>query len=239
MDDASRVQLQNALKALLVDRADEEAWRVLYEQARTTALDAGKRVLRRQIELADDVVQEAFLRIFRYCKFADFPDTDAFLRYLRTVCGNAARDMLKDSAAESIIESAEGGEREQTRVLTETPEDVVIAQETLNKFMNQLNETDREILSLSMEGYDLAEIANQLGLSYSNAGVRLHRSRGRLRSHLKKRDESVTPVRKKLGENEVLCSQKIRVERQPDSRISARGTQGPNQPRYAESTKAS
>src|SRR5438105_395164 len=116
MDDASRVQLQNALKTLSVNRTDEDAWRVLYEQTRPTTIDAAKRILRGQAELADDVVQEAFLRIFQYCKFTDLRNPDAFLRYLRTVCCNAARDMLKDLAAESVAESAEQSELEGIRV---------------------------------------------------------------------------------------------------------------------------
>src|SRR5437764_33600 len=122
MDDARRVQLQNARKSLSVDRTDNDAWRILSEQTRATGVDAAKRVLRGQVELADDVVQEAFLRIFHYCKFTDLTEVDAFLRYLRAVCGNAARDMLK-----SVAESAEQGELE-IRVSEETPEDLVIAQ---------------------------------------------------------------------------------------------------------------
>ena len=67
MDNGSRVQLQNALKTLSANRADEDAWRILYEQTRATGVDVAKRVLRDHAELADDVAQEAFLRIFRYC----------------------------------------------------------------------------------------------------------------------------------------------------------------------------
>lgn len=239
MNDASRVQLQNALKSLSVNRADEDAWRVLYEQTRRPAVDAAKRVLRDQDELADDVAQEAYLRIFRYCKFEDLPDVDAFLRYLKTVSGNAARDMLKGLATESVAESAESSELEETRVFQETPEDTFIAQEILNEFLNQLDQGDREMLRLSMDGYDLAEIADRLDLSYSNAGVRLHRSRERLRNYLKTRGKISDRACKKSGDNEVLYSQKIRVEKVPDSGISTRGAQRPNQPRYAESTKAS
>ena len=62
MDHVGRVQLQNALKSLSVNRTDEDAWRLLFEQTRTTGVDASKRVLRGQAELADDVIQEAFLR---------------------------------------------------------------------------------------------------------------------------------------------------------------------------------
>jgi RNA polymerase sigma factor (sigma-70 family) len=230
MDVTSRVQLQNALKSLSVDRTDEDAWRILYDQTRSTAVAAAKRVLRDQAELADDVAQEAFLRIFRYCKFEDLPDNDAFLAYLRAVCRNAARDMLKDLAAESGIENAEDGELEAIRVSAETPEDLAIAQETLIDFMNQLDEADREMLRLSMEGYDQAEIADRLALSYRNAGVRLHRTRERLRNYLKMRRKISDRVCKKLGKNEVLYSEQMGVKRHPDSLVWIRGTKGRNQP---------
>jgi RNA polymerase sigma factor (sigma-70 family) len=227
MDDASRVQLQNALKTLSVNRTDEDAWRVLYEKTRTTALEAAKRILRDQAELADDVVQEAFLRIFRYCKFADFPDACAFLRYLRTVCGNASRDMLEGLTAESVVESPESGELEKTQVSEDTPEDLVIAQETLNEFMNQLDESDREMLHLSMEVYDLAEIADRRGLPYSNAGVRPHRSRERLRNHLKTRGKIPALVCKKPANKEVLYGQEGSVKREPAPPVPIRARQGP------------
>ena len=225
MDDASRVQLQNALKSLSVNRTDEDAWRVLYEQTRSPAVDAAKRVLCDQDELADDIAQEAYLRIFRYCKFAELQEVDAFLRYLRAVCRNAALDMLK-----SVGQSSEQGELTDSRVSEETPEDVVIAQEILDEFMNQLDQSDREMLHLSMEGYDLAEIADRLGLSYSNAGVRLHRSRERLRNYLKTTGKISDPVCKKPAENEVLYSQETSVKRAPAQPVSIRATHGPTDP---------
>jgi len=228
MDDASRFQLQNALKTLSVNRTDQDAWRTLSEHTRTTAFDAAKRVLRGQGDLADDVVQEAFLRIFQYCSFTDLRDADAFLRYLKAVCRNVACDMLKDSSAESVVENTGDGELG-VRVSEETPEDLVIAQETLNEFMNQLNETDRAMLSLSMDGYGLTEIADRLGLSYSNAGVRLHRSRERLRNYLRKKDKS-EPVCKKSTQDEVMCRQERPVKRQTDSLVPIRAAQGPTEP---------
>ena len=39
----------------------------------------------------------------------------------------------------SVAESAEQGKQEDIRVSEETPEDLLIAQETLNEFMNQLD----------------------------------------------------------------------------------------------------
>ncbi len=225
MNDSSRLQLENALKSLSVNRTDEDAWRVLYEQTRSPAVDAAKRVLRDQDELADDVAQEAYLRIFRYCKFADLQEVDAFLRYLRAVCRNAALDMLK-----SVGQSSEQGELADSRVSEETPEDVVIAQEILDEFMNQLDQSDREMLHLSMEGYDLAEIADRLGLSYSNAGVRLHRSRERLRNYLKTTGKISDPVCKKPAEKEVLYSQETSVKTAPAQPVPIRAAHGPTDP---------
>ena len=188
MDAPSRVQLQNALKRLSVDRTDEDAWRVLFEQSRVTGLASAKRVLRGQLELAHDAVQEAFLRIFCYCTFADLLDPDDFLLYLRAVCRNAARDALKHLAAEAVVESAEEGELEEIRVSEETPENLISARETLNEFRQQLDESDRKMVNLLIEGFDLPEIADRLALSYQNAGVRLHRLRERLQNYLKTRE---------------------------------------------------
>lgn len=225
MDDASRLQLENALKSLSVARTDNYAWRILSDQTRPTAIAEAKRVLRGQAELADDVVQEAFLRIFQYCKFVDLTDVDAFLRYLKAVCRNAACDMLK-----SVGQSPEQGELADSGVSEETPEHVVIAREILDEFMNQLDQSDREMLHLSMEGYDLAEIADRLGLSYSNAGVRLHRSRERLRNYLKTTGKISDPVCKKPAEKEVLYSQETSVKRAPAQPVPIRATHGPTDP---------
>jgi RNA polymerase sigma factor (sigma-70 family) len=188
MDEASRAQLQDALKRLSVDRTDEDAWRFLFEQSWATALTTSNRVLRGQLELARDVAQEAFHRIVRYCKFADLLDPDDFFLYLKAVCRNAARDALKDLTAEALVESAEEGELEEIRVSEETPENLISARETLNEFRQQLDESDRKMLNLLIEGFDLPEIADRLTLSYSNAGVRVHRLRERLRNYSKTRE---------------------------------------------------
>jgi hypothetical protein len=130
----------------------------------------------------------------------------------------------------SLGQSSEQGELADSRVSEETPEDVVIAQETLDEFMNQLDESDREMLRLSIEGYDLAEIADRLGLSYSNAGVRLHRSRERLRNYLKTRGRISDSVCKKPADKEVLYSQETSVKRAPAQPVPIRATHGPTDP---------
>ena len=136
--------MKHALKGLSVDRTDEDAWRVLFEQSWARSLATANRVLRGQLELARDVAQEAFHRIVRYCKFADLLDPDDFLLYLKAVCGNAARDALKDLAAEALVESAEEGELEEIRVSEETPKELISARETLNGFLQQLDGSDRK-----------------------------------------------------------------------------------------------
>jgi hypothetical protein len=70
------------------------------------------------------------------------------LLYLKAVCRNATRDALKDSAAEALVESAEEGELEEIRVSEETPEELISARETLNGFLQQLDGSDRKMLTL-------------------------------------------------------------------------------------------
>ena len=58
------------------------------------------------------------------------------------------------------------------------------AREWLAMSLRGLSSVDREILSLTIQGYSLSDLAEATGLSYTNAGVRLHRLRKRLRKSL-------------------------------------------------------
>jgi len=63
-------------------------------------------------------------------------------------------------------------------------EESVIMSLQANEILELLKEPDRLLLRMVVEGYDLNEISEKLGLSYGNAAVRLHRIRNHLRNYL-------------------------------------------------------
>lgn len=53
----------------------------------------------------------------------------------------------------------------------------------LNRFINQLNEFNREIIILHLEGSSYGEIAEIVGITESNAGTRINRIKKKLKEN--------------------------------------------------------
>ena len=185
MATVTKEQLSQALQDLAMRRDDPRAWDIVITGSWATALAVAHRVLRGQLEPAQDVAQEVFRRIVQYCNFVELQDGDAFLAYVRAVSLNAARDALRQLAPRAadapLEELATGGE---IRGRPDTPEEILLAQQFREELLAQLDPTDQKLLQLLIAGYSLGEIAKRLGLTYSNAGVRLYRLRGLLRNYI-------------------------------------------------------
>jgi RNA polymerase sigma factor (sigma-70 family) len=185
MATVTKEQLSQALQDLAMRRDDPRAWEIVITGSWATALAVAHRVLRGQLEPAQDVAQEVFRRIVQYCNFQELQDGDAFLAYVRAVSLNAARDALRrlvPRAAEVPLEELETGRT--PRSGPETPDEILLAQQLREELLAQLDPTDQQLLQLLIEGYSLGEIATRLRLSYSNAGVRLYRLREFLRNYI-------------------------------------------------------
>ncbi len=185
MEPATTQQINRALEALAKDRGDEDAWRALFTGSWPTGIATAHRVLRGQVDLARDVTQDAFHRIVRYCDFGNIHNAEAFLAYLRAVCLNLAKDAFRrlTSDAETALEDAQSPESSGG-----TPEELVATEELKQEFLALLDEPDQQLFQLLVAGFPLIEISNRMGLTYSNAGVRLHRLRRTLRNYLKTRE---------------------------------------------------
>jgi DNA-directed RNA polymerase specialized sigma24 family protein len=55
--------------------------------------------------------------------------------------------------------------------------------------MRGLDDKDRELLVLMLEGQNLLSISQRLGVQYSTAGVRLHRLRHKIRNLLSSQEK--------------------------------------------------
>lgn len=189
MATVTKEQLSQALQDLAMRRDDTRAWEIVITGSWATAVAVAHRVLRGQLEPAQDVAQEVFRRIVQYCNFQELQDADEFLAYLRAVSLNASRDALRrlaPRAADVPLEEIETGRESRSR--PETPEEILLARQLREELLDQLNPIDQQLLQLLIEGYSLDEIAARLGLSYSNAGVRLHRLRQVLRNYIAEKD---------------------------------------------------
>jgi RNA polymerase sigma factor (sigma-70 family) len=176
------LQLSDILSRLAGSRADTEAWRLLYVRMWPFVVSLNFRLLGGSKQAADDASQEVFLRLLQYSTFEALTNPDSFRKYLRTVCTNVSRDYLQKLTKRN--EAAIDGEQlDAIRSSVSSPQEVQV-NEVYEEILGQLNTEDRQMIEWAAQGYTLGEIAAAKGLSYNNAGVRLHRIRGKLRKSL-------------------------------------------------------
>ena len=144
--------------------------------------------------LAEDVVQESFIRAFR--GLAEFEGRSSLQSWLHRITVNTAISklrQLKRLAEQSIDEHLPEFDRFDCRI--EMPwshlasVDEVMESEDVRRSVkgsiDELPESYRIVLQLrDIEGYDTAEVASLLEISKSNVKVRLHRARSALKKLL-------------------------------------------------------
>lgn len=184
------------LERLEASRSDDAAWTLLYQQLWPLVFSISYRVLRGVRDLAMDASQEAFLRIFRYVRFTSFKDRpDEFKAYVRAVTRNVARTYLEKLLRSPSFDPRKVEHAESEGSLGpsgfgrgEDTESAVIRRDELRHLLEGLDRAERELAMLLAEGRTVPEIAERLGLSYSNTAVRIHRLRRSLSNLLKTRD---------------------------------------------------
>lgn len=169
----------NQLMARLA-AGDTDALEELICRHRGAALRQAESLLQ-DADLAEDVVQEAFARV--YLLRHKYRGNFAFTTYLRVLVRNLCIDQLR---------------RKRSLPLAELPEESIASaeecywqQEKRMQLWNQLRQlsgTDRALLTgYALEGRSYRELAGMHGLSLPQVKIRLHRIRSRLRN--KERDD--------------------------------------------------
>ena len=130
-------------------------------------------------ELAADLAQEAFVRLYQRGALPDAPGA-----WLITVAMN-------------LLRNDRGARRRRQRLLAEAhmaealadgnplPDDQVVAEETrarVRAAIDRMPERERRLLLLSVEGFSYREIADGLGLHEASVGTLLARARRRFRA---------------------------------------------------------
>jgi RNA polymerase sigma-70 factor (ECF subfamily) len=159
----------------------ETIWRDLSDDLR--------RFIRRRVadhELAEDLLQETFVRIHRHID--SLADGERLLAWVYRIARNVINDSYRLSAREKTrtIDFAKIGE---TRLVAETNDPLTRQPCTScnwqEELVSQLPETYREAIRLAeLEGLTQHEIAERLGLSLSGAKSRVQRARALLKQAL-------------------------------------------------------
>lgn len=183
--------LADVLKRLKESPTDEGAWGSLYRHLRPFVMAVIYRRLRgEERSAAEDAAQEVFIRLLRSQPFVHIPDEESLRGYVWKIADNVAKSHLER------VRVAKRGERELAKSGGVDPDveaidsqGSLLALEIFELAETALEFKDRVLFRLLLEGSSLAQAADQLGLSYSNAGVRLHRMRRKLLKLMNLQDE--------------------------------------------------
>ena len=140
--------------------------------------------------LADDLTQEAFLRVHQH--IADLKDAAALEAWLYRIATNLSYDRLRrrepTGAALPLLSPDEEGSGVVPEDGALRPDQLLEQKEMgdcVMRFLTELPAGYRQVLLLhDLQGYTDPEIAQMLGLSVENVRVRLHRARAKLRAAL-------------------------------------------------------
>jgi RNA polymerase sigma-70 factor (ECF subfamily) len=131
-------------------------------------------VIRQKVD-PEDVVQSVFRSFFQRNAEGNWnlDDWDSLWSMLTVItvrkCGHrighfrAMRRDIRREVAGSVKEDSSSSSGWEAIARDPTPEDAAHLSETIEQLMRELDERDRPILSLSLQGYSIPEISEQIG----------------------------------------------------------------------------
>lgn len=192
----------------LVDRilaGDQAALRALIEREHATLLRFARAVTR-ESDLAEEAVQDAWVRIYR--GLARFEKRSSLRTWMARIVVNRAKTLVvraarwapldkEAEAHEDVIDPSCFGklgfwisDRQPAQWHTDTPERLLDRQQiraAIEARIEELPAGQRAVLTLrDLEGWSSEEVCNALEISESNQRVLLHRARARIRAALEK-----------------------------------------------------
>lgn len=125
-----------------------------------------------------DLYQEILLQAWR--SWSSFRGDSKFSTWLYRISLNTILTQKRKSSRIDYMESLEEVDRG-TNDVSQKREEV----ERLRKAIRTLSETDRALISMHLDGYENAEIAEVLGITVNHVAVKLHRCKQQLANLLK------------------------------------------------------
>jgi RNA polymerase sigma-70 factor (ECF subfamily) len=117
----------------------------------------------------DDYQQELIIQLWK--AFPSFSNQSKFSTWMYRVCLNAAIDILRKEKSQTRLVKIDHD-------LTKIPDDKDddnSNQEKLHRAINRLSEIDKAIITMYLDEFSYKEIAEIVGISESNTGVKINR----------------------------------------------------------------
>ena len=152
------------------------------------------------LEDARDALQDAYIRAFR--SLTSLRGDASFSRWMLTIVTNASSTLVAKARRRrfELIVNTRLDEASNGSADSQQDQDPTILLE-IQRAIEMLPEQLRKVVVLKeLYGFEHHEIAAKLGITESNAKVRLHRARKLLKLHLSDDGTDETPSQSNLGE---------------------------------------
>lgn len=156
---------------------NKHLWEAWYASAYPKLYFVAFRLARGSSDIARDLTQGTFTRFLEYRAIERVASEQHALAYLIKTCRNLAIDrnaQARNIPLESLAEV-------EWMPAPEHPEESII---DLQRAVDELDDEDQNLVQWMQDGLRVSEIAKRLNVSYTAAGVRVHRLRKRLRNAL-------------------------------------------------------
>ncbi len=167
-------------------RGDQEAFRLLFERYARPVMSflydmVGQR------ELAEDLVQETFVRAYRNLR--SLRDPSRFSTWLFGIARNTARELIRSRIREGHKVELEDDEVLEVEDGMKTPDAEFLSKElnrVIHKALGELAEDKRLVFTLKiLHQRSYEEIAEITGFSIPKLKTDLHRARAEMRRHIR------------------------------------------------------
>ena len=168
----------NAQPSAQAGRAPKPSLEAVFEAEQSPLLRYAFGLVGRR-EVAEDLVQDAFVRLHQHWKEVDHPRAWLF-RCVRNRAYNHLRDHRRETlTSPDMPDTYERPEGDSKKGMgQEAPDDVLGRLEaagTMHVLLSELKERDRELIHLKyIEGLKYKAISERTGMSVGNIGYRLH-----------------------------------------------------------------
>jgi RNA polymerase sigma-70 factor (ECF subfamily) len=179
--EGTRVQLDDAALVAAIQRSDPGSREALYHRYKRRVFGLALRIVG-SVD-AEEVAQEAFIRIFR--GLAKFRGDAALSTWIYRLAVNAALSHRSRRASARLpieeVQAEQGGEP----LIAEPPRGDAVLRARLERALVRLPTGYRTVIVLhDIEGLEHEEIAKILGCHVGTSKSQLHKARGRLREIL-------------------------------------------------------